>query len=161
MTIKFKIRKFKKEDAKQVLALNRELAAFHGDKATITPKQFIQHTFHTRLAKCFVAEADKKIIGFAVFYDRPHLGNGGRICMVDLLHTHEKFRRQGIGVALMRHVAKEAIKRGCHKLEVFANRRNKTSNAFYKKIDFYLQDHTSNKYALAGKLLSQFAQSKI
>jgi len=161
MTLKLKIRQFRKADAAQVVALNRDLAAFHGHKATITAKQFIQHAFHTKLAKCFVAEAGGKIIGFAVSYDRPHLGNGGRICMVDLLHTHKEFRRHGIGLALMRRMAAEAIKRDCHRLEVFANRGNKTSNVFYKKIDFYLLEHTSNKYALVGKCLSQFAHGKI
>lgn len=146
--MKIKIRKFREEDLRDVFALNRALFAMHGVKATITMRQFANACLSDKLTKCFVATIDGKIVGFSNSHDWIHLGLGTRICMIDQLYTHEKYRRQGIGLTLMRHMVKDAVKRGCSKIEVLAAKDNKLSNSFYKKTVFSLKRSASNKYAL-------------
>lgn len=156
--MKIKIRKFRKADATQVLALNSALQATHGVKATITAKHFVEACLHDKLADCFVAVAEGKIVSFSNSHDWINLGNGTRICTVDQLCTDDKYRRHGIGSALMRRMAEEAIARGCSRLEVSAAKDNKAANALYKKTGLSPRKSQTNKYILEGKSLPQFVR---
>jgi ribosomal protein S18 acetylase RimI-like enzyme len=158
MTMKIKIRKFREEDAVQAFALNRALHTLHGAKATITLKQFIHACLRDKLANCFVAIAEGKVVGLSNSHDLINLGYGNRVCVVDQLYTHEKYRRHGIGLALMRRIAEKAIKRGCFRMEVSATKDNKISNAFYRKAGFFLRENKSNRYVLQGESLPQFVR---
>ena len=157
-TMEIKIRKFRKADVTQVLALNRVLHAAHGVKATITAKQFVQACLRDRLADCLVAVAEGKIVSFSNSHDWINLGDGTCICTIDQLCTHDKYRRHGIGFALMRRMAEEAIKRGCSGIEVSAAKDNKAANVFYKKTGWSSRKSQSNKHILEGKSLPQFVR---
>jgi ribosomal protein S18 acetylase RimI-like enzyme len=156
--IKIKIRKFRKADAEQVLSLNYSLSEMHGATTVLTVKQLVQACLEEKLAKCFVAEADRKIIGFAISYDWINFGYGTRICAVDQLYTHEKFRRLGVALFLVRRIAEDSIKRGCFRMEVLAAKDNEASNAFYKAAGFFLRMNKSNKYVLQDESLHRFVQ---
>jgi ribosomal protein S18 acetylase RimI-like enzyme len=153
--MKIKIRRFREADAAQVLNLNRALSAFHGVKTAMTAKQFVSACLRDKLAKCLVAEIQGKIVGFSISHDWINFGYGTRICTVDQLYTDEKFRRYGIGLALVRRMAKEAVMRGCFRMEVLAARDNKAANAFYKHVGFFQRKNKSNKYVLQGESLPQ------
>jgi ribosomal protein S18 acetylase RimI-like enzyme len=140
------------------LALIRVLPAAHGDTAPITKKQLVKACLSGGLVTCFVAESGKKIIGFIASYDWIDLAYGSRACYITQLYTHEKFRRCGVGLALMRYAAKQAIKRGCFKMLTSANKSNKSANAFYKNSGLCLRNNKSNRFIIMGESLHRFAQ---
>ena len=71
--MEFKIRLAKKSDMPAVLELINELAAFEKEPnaVEVTVEHLEKYGFSKHaLFKCFVAEADDKIVGMALFYPR-------------------------------------------------------------------------------------------
>ena len=103
-----------------------------------------------------LAELNGEALGFATFaimYPAPDLG--GQLYMKDLF-TLDRARGKGIGLTLMRFVAKTALERGCVRFDWTAEDNNPRAMDFYERIGAH---RVVNKvyYRFDGTALSRFA----
>ncbi|WP_269237739.1 GNAT family N-acetyltransferase [Flavobacterium flavigenum] len=113
------IRKGKPEDMKAVLALIQELAIFEKepDAVLITQEDLIRDGFgENPLFHVFVAEADKEIVGIALYYYRYSTWKGKTIHLEDLI-VKEKMRGTGLGSALYSEIMKQGKKDNVRRIE--------------------------------------------
>jgi glucosamine-phosphate N-acetyltransferase len=88
--------------------------------------------FHERLTsgmRTYVACAGSAVIGTAsLLLERKFLHRGGLVGHVEDVAVRRDLQRQGVGTALMRHVAEEARRLGCYKVIL---------NCFEDRVGFY------------------------
>lgn len=111
------IRGYRNSDEQGVMALWREVFAYtapHNEPAFV-----IQHKLAVQAELFFVATTEGTVAGTVMG------GYDGHRGWVYSLAVAPRFRRQGIGAALMRHVEKALRDRGCPKvnLQMFATRK--------------------------------------
>lgn len=113
------IRKGKPEDMKAVLELIQELAIFEKepDAVLITVDDLIRDGFGEKpLFHVFVAEADEKIVGIALYYYRYSTWKGKTIHLEDLI-VKEEMRGTGLGSALYSEIMKQGKKDNVRRIE--------------------------------------------
>jgi len=100
--MEIQIRSAIKEDCPRLLELIQELALYEKapEEVTVTLDHFMESGFGTNpVWWAFVAEADGKVEGFAMYYIRYSTWKGQRMYLEDLLVT-EKMRGKGLGKLL-------------------------------------------------------------
>lgn len=85
----------------------------------------------------FAASENNKTVGYiaAVIYKTPYRSFDA-VCEIENMFIDEKFRRKGIGKALIEAVSKEAFIREVKRLKVGAFAKNSPAQEFYKKLGF-------------------------
>ncbi len=78
---------------------------------------------------CLVAEIDGKVVGFTSF----NYNNFFEGCMIDTLYIRAKYRRQGVGVKLVKHL--ESICK-TEKLFTSTNQSNLATQGLVNKLGF-------------------------
>jgi GNAT superfamily N-acetyltransferase len=126
-------------DVPMILQLIRELAEFERllDEVTATEEQLRAGLFGPRpSAEVIMArlEPGGEIAGFALYFHNfsTFLAKPG-IYLEDL-YVRQKFRGQGYGAALLRHLAHLALERGCGRLEWSVLDWNHRAIDFYKSL---------------------------
>lgn len=134
---------------------------YWGDKAP-TAEAMAKHVRGHVLAESanveiVLAELDGKAVGFASFavlYPAPDLG--GALYLKDLF-TLKESRGKGIGLVLMRELARIAVARGCGRFDWTAEDHNPRAMAFYDRIG--AQQVTEKVYyRFDGDQLRRFAE---
>ena len=100
--MEIQIRRAIKEDCPRLLELIQELALYEKapQEVTVTLDHFMESGFGTNpVWWAFVAEADGKVEGFAMYYIRYSTWKGQRMYLEDLIVT-EKRRGRGLGKLL-------------------------------------------------------------
>jgi GNAT superfamily N-acetyltransferase len=125
------------EDVPTILMLIRELAEFERllDEVTATEDQVHKGLFGARpSAEVVMARIGDEVAGFALYFHNfsTFLAKPG-IYLEDL-YVRQKFRGQGCGEALLRHLASIALARGCGRLEWSVLDWNQRAIAFYKSL---------------------------
>jgi GNAT superfamily N-acetyltransferase len=113
------IRKGNPEDMKSVLELIQELAIFEKepDAVLVTVDDLIRDGFGEKpLFHVFVAEADGKIVGIALYYYRYSTWKGKTIHLEDLI-VKEEMRGTGLGSALYSEIMKQGKKDNVRRIE--------------------------------------------
>ena len=104
------IRKAVTEDCERLMDLIRELAVYEKapQEVTVTLEHFIDSGFGPNpVWWAFVAEADGRVEGFALYYIRYSTWKGQRMYLEDILVT-EKMRGMGLGKLLFERLIEEA-----------------------------------------------------
>lgn len=104
------IRRAVKEDCVRLMELVNELALYEKapDEVTVTLPHFIESGFgENPVWWAFVAEADGRVEGFALYYIRYSTWKGQRMYLEDILVT-EKMRGNGLGKMLFDRLIEEA-----------------------------------------------------
>lgn len=104
------IRRAVKEDCPRLLELIYELAVFEKapEAVSVTLKHFEESGFgENPVYWAFVAEADRIVQGFALYYIRYSTWKGQRMYLEDILVT-EKMRGKGLGTLLFNRLLEEA-----------------------------------------------------
>lgn len=99
---KLVIRIASQKDAPAMMNLIRELAVFEKspDAVIVSEETFIESGFGSHpVWYAYVAEIDKAVVGFALYYIRYSTWKGPRMYLEDILVT-EKWRSKGIGKLL-------------------------------------------------------------
>ncbi len=124
-----------KEDCPRMMELVHELAVYERapDEVTVTPEHFAESGFGPApVWWAFVAEAEGKVVGFALYYIRYSTWKGCRMYLEDILVT-EAYRRNGIGSLLMNRLVQEAKEKNFHGISWQVLEWNEPAIKFYEK----------------------------
>ncbi len=154
------IRPAVRADAAQILAYITELADYerarHQVVATLAD---IEHSLFEEgsTVHSLICERDGKAIGFAVyFYSYSTWQGRNGIYLEDLYITPEQ-RGGGAGREVLRHIAREAVAKGCGRFEWSVLDWNEPAIGFYQSLGAEPQAEWV-RYRLEGDRLLQFAQ---
>ncbi len=124
-------------DVPDIVALIRELADF--EKLThlvqVTPGSLLPQLFGARpAAEAVVAEVHGRVVGFALFFTNfsTFLGKPG--LYLEDLYVQPAFRGQGVGAALLRHLAALANERDHGRFEWSVLDWNADAIRFYQRM---------------------------
>jgi GNAT superfamily N-acetyltransferase len=115
-----KLRAAEARDVAGIVGLIHELAEFEklSHLVQVTPQSLQPQLFGPRpAAEAVVAEADGRVVGFALFFANfsTFLGKPG--LYLEDLYVQPAFRGRGIGAALLKHLAALARQRDCGRFE--------------------------------------------
>ena len=147
-------------DLGAIVGLIRELADFENlsHLVVVSPESLHPHLFGPRpAAEAVVAEVEGAIVGFALFFTNfsTFLGKPG-IYLEDL-YIQPPHRGQGLGEALLQHLAALALERGCGRFEWCVLDWNEHAIRFYERMgatlmpDWRLCRLTGDSLAAAAK----------
>lgn len=148
-------------DIPLILKFIRDLADYEKmlDQVSATVELLEQWLFDKKTAEVIFAVKDKKEIGFALFFHNfsTFLGKAG-IYLEDL-YVIPEYRGRGCGRAILKELAKTAVRRGCGRLEWWCLDWNKPS------IDFYISMGAEpmsgwTVYRIAGDTLRKMADEE-
>jgi GNAT superfamily N-acetyltransferase len=130
------IRKAVKEDCHRMMELVQELADYEKapDEVTVPFDHFVESGFGTNpVWWAFVAEADGRVEGFALYYIRYSTWKGQRMYLEDLIVT-EKMRGQGAGKLLLEKLIETAKEKKYGGISWQVLDWNEPAINFYKKL---------------------------
>ena len=149
-------------DAETVCELVRELAAY--EKASADDVSASTAAFAAALAPdasprlgCLLAEVDGVAAGVAVFFPAFSTWRAGWGLYLEDLFVRPAYRGQGIGLALFRAVAAEAVARGAERLEWIVLDWNELALGFYRSLGAEALDEWT-KMRLTGDALAALAE---
>jgi len=121
----------------ELLGLIRELAEFEKlrDEAVATTGLLEAALFGQRpSAEAVLARVEGQIVGFALFLHNfsTFLGRPG--LYLEDLYVRPQFRGRGYGEALLRHLARLAVERGCGRMEWAVLDWNQRAIDFYRRM---------------------------
>jgi GNAT superfamily N-acetyltransferase len=131
------IRRAVKEDCKRMMELVHELAVYERepDAVTVTFDHFVNSGFGEKpIWWAYVAEADGKVEGFALWYIRYSTWKGQRLYLEDFL-VSEKMRGHGIGKLLFDRLIEECKEKKYSGMAWQVLDWNETAINFYKKYE--------------------------
>ena len=123
------------EDCERLMELIRELAVYEKapDQVTVSLQHFVDSGFGPNpVWWAFVAEADGRVEGFALYYIRYSTWKGQKMYLEDILVT-EKMRGMGLGNLLFERLIEEAKEKGLSGIIWQVLEWNEPAINFYKK----------------------------
>jgi GNAT superfamily N-acetyltransferase len=165
--MKIMIRPATPEDVPLILALIKELAEYERapEAAVATPELIRKHIFGLGLApgevggrgptaECVIGEVDGEPQGFAVFFHNFSTWLGKPGMYLEDLFVRPRARGVGLGKALLCHVARVAVERGCGRMEWSVLDWNEPAIGFYKKLGAVAMDEWT-VYRVSGEALAR------
>jgi GNAT superfamily N-acetyltransferase len=151
-----------RDDVSTLLGFIQELAEYErlshevvADVETLTRSLFGER----KVAEAVIASRDGADSGFVLFFHTfsTFLGRPG--IYVEDLYVKPKLRGRGIGRALLRHVTRLAVDRGCGRVEWSVLNWNEPSIRFYERLGARPMSEWT-MYRLTGPALAAFAESE-
>jgi GNAT superfamily N-acetyltransferase len=146
-------------DLPVILDMIRALAEYEklGHMVTATEERLRQTLFNAKpAAEVLLAHCQRECAGFAVFFPTYSTFLAQPGLYLEDLYVRPHLRGRGIGSALLKHLVRTAIERGCGRLEWGVLDWNQPSIQFYKKLGAVpLDDWT--KYRLTGEALERLS----
>ena len=133
----FIIRRATKNDCKEMMQLIHELAIYEKapEEVTVDFDHFVESGFgENPVWWAFVAEANGKVVGFALYYIRYSTWKGQRMYLEDIL-VNEPWRGKGIGKLLFDELIKETKQKKLSGMVWQVLEWNDPAIKFYKKYD--------------------------
>ena len=147
------------EDLALILGFIRDLATYEklldqvvADAASLTTALFGEHP----QAEVVIAEHDGAAAGFALYFHNFSTFRGRRGLYLEDLFVRPEHRGAGIGKALLAHLARLAIERGCARFEWAVLDWNAPAIGFYQSLGARLLDDW-RVCRLDGEALTQLA----
>jgi GNAT superfamily N-acetyltransferase len=123
-------------DVEAVLRLIKGLADYErlAEGFTATAERLHEHLFGPRpYADVVLADVGRRSVGFALFFHSYSTFLAAPGLYLEDLFVEPEHRGRGIGGALLRHVARVAVERGCGRLEWAVLDWNAPAMSFYVK----------------------------
>ncbi len=132
------VRRAHRGDVQLIVQLIRELAEYERepDAAMATEQDLLRDGFDTPapLFHCLIAEWEKEPAGFALFFMNYSTWHGRPGIHLEDLFVRAHLRGRGIGKALLKAVAREAVERGCTRLNWHVLDWNQPAIDFYEHL---------------------------
>jgi GNAT superfamily N-acetyltransferase len=132
-----RIRSAQLTDLDGIVALIQALAEYEKlrDQVTGDPEKLGLHLFGDRpFASALVAEVDQTLVGYALYFFNYSTFKMQPGLYLEDLFVLPEHRRSGIGSALIKAVAKEAVAKGCVRYEWTVLDWNQPAIEFYQKM---------------------------
>ena len=147
-------------DVPQILRCIRALGVYeHLESEVVATEAALRATLfgERRYAAVVLADCDARPAGFALYFHNysTFLAKPG-IYLEDLF-VDPAFRKRGVGKALLQHLAREVVARGCGRLEWSALKWNALAIDFYLQLGAVALDEWCI-YRLTGAPLQQLAE---
>jgi ribosomal protein S18 acetylase RimI-like enzyme len=136
------IRPYLESDETAVVELWREL--FPDSPAWNCPETDIQRKLSVQRELFLVATVGSQLVGSAM------AGYDGHRGWVYYVAVSSRYRRQGIGTALMRSVEERLALLGCPKLNLQVRASNEEVIAFYRRLGYEVEERISMGKRLGG-----------
>ena len=131
------IRSAGRDDAETILAFIRELAAYEREPQAVETSAAIlaQQLASPRPPfECLLAEEGRAAQGFALYFHNYSTWRGRPGLYLEDLYVRPEHRRRGVGLALLKELARLARERGCARMEWAVLDWNKPAIDFYLKL---------------------------
>jgi GNAT superfamily N-acetyltransferase len=131
------IRSATKQDAALLTVLIHELADYDrlGHEAGVTEEDILRDGFGPAAKfRAVIAESDGKVAGYAVFFEFYSTFQGRAGLFLDDIFVRPQFRKQGVGKALVAHVAGIAWKEEYFSMRWEVLEWNTPAIDFYRKL---------------------------
>lgn len=158
---KLEIRPASEADASIILNFITDLASFENAQHEVTAMvQDLENTlFGTKsTSKALLCYLDGVPVAFAVYFSTYSTWLGRQGLYIEDVFVSEKHRGLGVGTAIFRHIAREALDAGCARLEWSVLDWNESAIGFYASIGAKPQSEWV-RYRLSGDDLANFACS--
>ena len=155
------IRALQRADLPVLVHMVRELAVYEARKhlLQVTEADLALGLFgESSVAEALLGCVGEDIVSYMIFYPtyKSYFGRHG-LWMEDL-YVKEHVRGQGMGQAMMAHLARLAVQRGCCQVEWFISRHNGSAFRAYKSMGAQEQEDEL-LLNLQGEALQALAQS--
>ena len=155
-----KIRRAEEEDVPVLLQFIKKLALYErlSDAVTATEEILRRNLFGEKnVAEAILAEYQGVVAGFAVYFYNFSTFEGKPGIFIEDLYVDERYRRQGLGLAMFMHVAGLAKEQECGRLEWSVLNWNEPAIRFYENLGAQpLSDWTT--YRLTGQALGKITE---
>jgi GNAT superfamily N-acetyltransferase len=124
-------------DVPTILHFVRELAAYEREpEAVVATEEMLQEALFAEKppAEAVIAELDGEAVGFALYFHTFSTWTGRPGLYLEDLYVAEPARGQGVGKALLRHLARIAKDRGCPRFEWSVLDWNQPAIDFYRSV---------------------------
>jgi GNAT superfamily N-acetyltransferase len=131
------IRPATEADVATILGLIRELAEYEklAHEVTATEETLGRHLFGPKPhAECLIAELDGETAGFALFFHNFSTFVGKPGLYLEDLYVKPEYRSQGVGMQLLRALARIALERDCGRMEWWVLDWNEPAIDFYRRL---------------------------
>ena len=151
------------DDAEAIYNMIAELSVYkHGLQDSLTSAEVIRNMLfgpesHTEAYLCEINDA---VAGYAVITNSYSAWLGRRGIYMEDLYFSPDYRGLGVGKALLKFIAQEAVKRQCGRIEWSALSWDQPAQEFYQSIDA-LPLNEWVRYRLDGPALEKFAESSL
>lgn len=147
-----------REDIPDILHLIKSLAEYENlsHEAVATCEDIEKAMFERETVWVFLAQADGKTVGMALYYETFSTFTGKRGIHLEDLFVEPEYRGKGIGMALLKTLARECVSRGCARLEWNCLNWNTPSMEFYRSIGATPLNPWTY-FRLSGETLQSFA----
>ena len=148
-------------DVGTILQFIRDLAEYEKSPASVVATEANLHDamFGERpVVESVIAEIDGKPVGFALFFHNYSTWTGWRGIYLEDLYVAPEARGSGTGKALLSHIAKLAVERGCTRFEWSVLDWNTPAIGFYKALGAVPMDEWT-VMRLTGDALAKVAAS--
>ena len=150
-------------DVPLILGFIRELAEYERmlDKVVATEAGLREQLFGARPgAEVLIARWDGQPVGFALFFHNFSTFVGRRGLYLEDLFVRPAFRGTGVGRALLAHLARTALERGCGRLEWWVLDWNEPAIGFYRALGAQPMSAWT-VFRLSGEPLAALARSPL
>jgi len=148
-------------DVATILGFVRDLAAFEREPDAVDATEPILAAAlfgDAPAAEAVIAEAAGEAVGFALFFHNFSTWTGRRGLYLEDLYVTPAARGQGVGKALLRHLAALAVARDCARFEWSVLDWNADAIAFYRSVGAVGMDGWTVQ-RLSGDALRRLAQA--
>lgn len=153
------IRLARRDDVPTINQLVRDLASYEraASEATATDAQLDAALFgNSPHVFCHVGELDGAVVGFALWFRSYSTWTGTSGLYLEDLYVRPEVRGRGVGLALMRVLAKRCVDEGLARFEWSVLDWNEPSITFYHRIGAIALDEWT-RYRLSNDALATFA----
>jgi GNAT superfamily N-acetyltransferase len=131
------MRRATREDTPTILRFIRDLAAYEREPESVvaTEEDLLRDGFGERpLFHVLIAEWDGEPAGFAFYFFQYSTWTGRPVLYLEDLFVSPSHRKRGIGVALMRRLAEEAVRANCKRFQWAVLDWNEPAIRFYESL---------------------------
>ncbi|MDQ4037063.1 MAG: GNAT family N-acetyltransferase [Actinomycetota bacterium] len=155
------VRRVRPDDVPRICQLVRDLAEYERapTEAQMTDDQLHEALFGTEVSLYgHVAEVDRNVIGFALWFRNFSTWRGRHGIYVEDLYVTPEHRGSGVGKSLLAALARECVARGYPRLDWWVLNWNEPSIAFYRALGAVPMDEWT-VFRLTDQALADLAGS--
>ena len=159
--MKLKIREALPSDLSLFLEFTKGLAAFEkmSELVVATEESLYHWIFERKTAHLLLGEVDGEVVMTAIYFYNFSTFEGASGIYLEDLYVLPRHRGKGYGTAMLRHLAKLAVKEGCARFEWVSLDWNERAITIYKNLGAVPHPEWL-LFRLDGKALKQFAQGE-